>query len=134
MKYKEVFFIWLLADAFLAIGLFGFVIYEQFTGADKNDLGMFLQLAGYGICISLPSLIAMLLFNWVYNANAKAGADRRLAFIALVICINMLYLLIGEYGIGMTGEFNYFYIASTMAGLLSFYLVDRTAGKKMLSV
>ena len=119
-----------MADAFLALGLLAFVIYEQFTGGDKNDLGMFLLVAGYGICISLPSLIVMLLFHLLYSNNAKPGADHRMAYIILVISINILYLAIGQLW-GMTGEFNYFYIASTLAGLLSFYLVDKKARKKL---
>ena len=134
MKYKQVFFVWLLADAFLALGLLAFFIYEQFDGGNKNDLGMFLMVAGYGICISLPSLVALLLFHLLYSKNVKEGADHSMAYIALIISINILYLLIGQYGIGMTGEFNYFYIASTLAGLLSFYLVDRKVKKKQLSV
>ena len=132
MKYKQVFFIWLLADAFLALGLLAFFGYEQFTGGAKDDFGMFLLVAAYGICISLPSLIVMLLFNLVYTKNAKAGADHRPAYISLIISINVLYLLIGLV-CGMTSEFNYFYTASTAAGLVSFYLVDKKARKKLAS-
>jgi uncharacterized membrane protein YdjX (TVP38/TMEM64 family) len=132
MKYKQVFFIWLLADAFLALGLLAFAFYEQFTGGAKDDFGMFLLVAAYGICISLPSLIVMLLFNLVYTNNAKEGSDHRAAYILLIISINILYLVIGQL-YGMTGEFNYFYIASTAAGLLSFYLVDKKARKKLAS-
>ncbi|MEI9958678.1 MAG: hypothetical protein WDM90_20745 [Ferruginibacter sp.] len=43
-------------------------------------------------------------------------------------------MLIGQFGIGMTGEFNGFYIGSTLAGLLSFYLVDRKIKKAALVV
>jgi len=141
MKYKHVFFIWLLADAFLALGLVGFAIYLQFEEAGQNahfnlgmgDWAMCFYVILYGLLLSIPSLISMLFFHFIYTKNAKAGADHRGAYIALIIAINILYLLIGQFGYGMTSEFNYFYIASTAAGLLSFYLVDRKVKKKLLS-
>ena len=141
MKYKHVFFIWLLADVFLALGLLCFAVYLQFEEAgqdgyfnlDMSDWAMCFYIILYGLLLSIPSLISMLSFHFFYTKNAKAGADHRGAYIALIIAINILYLLIGQFGYDMTGEFNYFYIASTAAGLLSFYLVDRKVKKKLLS-
>jgi len=130
MKYKHVFFIWLLADAFLALGLLAFAVYEQFSGGSKNDLEMFVLFVLYGILVSLPSLVTMLIFHFVYSKNVKAGTDHKPAYIILIISINILYLVVGLF-YGMTSEFNYFYIASTLAGLLSFYLVDRAVKKKL---
>jgi len=132
MKYKHVFFIWLLADAFLALGLLAFAVYEQFSGGDKNDLDLFILFVLYGIVVSLPSLITMLIFHFIYTKNAKEGADHKPAYISLIVSINALYLIIGQL-CGMTGEFNYFYIASTLAGLLSFYLVNRAVQRKLRS-
>jgi hypothetical protein len=141
MKYKHVFFTWLLANAFLATGLVCFTIYLQFEEADRNayfgmngsDWVMCFYIILYGLLLTIPSLVSMLFFHFIYTKNAKAGADHRGAYIALIIAINILYLLIGQFGYGMTGEFNYFYIASTAAGLLSFYLVDRKVKNKLLS-
>jgi hypothetical protein len=129
MKYKHVFFIWLLADVFLVLGLLGFLAYEMFAGGNKNDLEMFLLVIIYGICISLPSLIVMLLFHFIFTKNAKDAAKYKLPYIGLIISINILYLVIGQYGFGMTGEFKFFYIGSTLAGLLAFYLIDRKIKK-----
>lgn len=135
MKYKHVFLTWLLADAFLAAGLLCFGIYELATGnGSKDDAGMFLLAAGIGVCCSLPSLAAMLLFHLVFTKNAKNPADYTMPYIALIICINMLYLLIGEYWYGMTAEFNIFYVGSTLAGLLAFYLVHRKIKKHIAAV
>jgi len=129
MKYKHVFLIWLYADLFLAGGLMCFMMYEG--GRDATE--MFFLIAAYGIGISLPSLIAMLLFHWAYTENAKDKIGHK-PYIFLIIGINILYLLIGQFAIGMTGEFNVFYIGSTLAGLLSFYLVDRKIKKAALAV
>ena len=134
MKYKHVFLIWLIADLFLAFGLLCFVIYEQIDGGDKNDMGMFLLIAGYGIVVSLPSLVTMLLFHLLYTNNVKDTANYRQPYIALIIGINILYLLIGQVGFGMTGEFNTFYVGSTLAGLLAFYLIDRRIKKAALVI
>ncbi|MFM2326024.1 MAG: hypothetical protein RIR31_226 [Bacteroidota bacterium] len=130
MKYKHVFFIWLLADAFLALGLLGFLLYEMFNGGNKNDMEMFLFVMVYGVCISLPSLIVMLLFHFIFIKNAKDKANYKLPYIGLIISINILYLVIGQYGFGMTGEFKLFYIGSTLAGLLAFYFVNKRIRKK----
>ena len=131
MKYKQVFFIWLLADAFLIAGLICFGIYELITGGGgSDDAGIFLLAVGIGIGCSLPSLLAMLLFHLVYTKNAKQPAEYTMPYVAMIVCINMLYLLIGQYGFGMTPEFNIFYVATTLAGLLAFYLVDRRIKKK----
>ncbi len=129
MKYKQVFFIWLLADVFLLLGLLCFVFYELFTGGNKNDTEIFLLVAGYGILVSLPSLIIMLLFHFIFTKNAKDVNNYIVPYIALIISINILYMLIGQFTFGMTGEFNIFYIGSTLAGLLAFYLVDRKVKK-----
>lgn len=129
MKYKHVFFIWLLADAFLALGLLGFLLYEMFNGGNKNDMEMFLFVMVYGVCISLPSLIVMLLFHFIFTKNAKDAANYKLPYIGLIISINILYLVIGQYTFGMTGEFKLFYIVSTLAGLLAFYFIDRKIKK-----
>jgi len=131
MKYKQVFFIWLLADAFLAAGLLCFAVYELVAdGASNDDLWMALWAAGLGICFSLPSLLVILLFHFVFTKNAKHTDEYRMPYIALIICINMLYLLISQYWFGMTEEFNVFYIGTTLAGFLAFYIVDRKFRKK----
>jgi len=129
MKYKHVFLIWILADVFLALGLLGFTIYEQFTGGSLDDLSMFLAIAAYGTMISLPSLCVMLLFHFVYTKSAKNSSVYRIPYLGLIIGINVLYLLIGQFGFDMTLEFNVFYLGSTAAGLLAFYLVDRKIRK-----
>jgi hypothetical protein len=130
MKYKHVFFIWLLADAFLALGLSAFVIYARITSGNSDEVMMYLAITVYGIGISLPSLIAMSIFYYFYNKKAADKTDYKSVYVGLIIAINILYLLIGQYAMDITGEFNYFYIGSTLAGLLSFYLVDRSRIKK----
>jgi len=134
MKYKQVFLIWFLADVFLALGVLAFCIYEQFNGGSTDDLPMFLGFVVYGTLVSLPSLCVMLLFHFVYSKTAKDITQYRMPYIALIIFINILYLLIGEYGFGMTPEFNIFYLGSTAAGLLAFYFVDRKIKKKTVVV
>jgi len=134
MKYKQVFLIWLLADAFLALGLLCFAFYELFTGGSKNDIEIFFWMLLYGTCISLPSLLVMLLFHFIFTKNAKNSVTYSIPYVALIIAINMLYLLTGQYVFGMTAEFNVFYFATTAAGLLAFYLVDRKIKKAALII
>lgn len=130
MKYKHVFFIWLIADALIALGTACIGIYEEFTGGSSTeDVGIYLLAVGIGIACSLPSLIVMLLFHRIYTSNAKQPQDYVMPYVALIICINMLYLLTGELGFGLPKDFNLFYVGSTLAGLLAFYLVHRKIRK-----
>lgn len=124
MKYKQVFFIWLLADAFLIIGLLCFGLYELLTGGSKSDIEIFLLVVGIGILASVPSLLIMLLFHFIYTRNVKDTQNYRLPYIALIIGINIVYYLISLFGYRITGEFKLLFMATTTAGLLAFYFVD----------
>src|SRR4051812_48727514 len=101
MKYKHVFFIWLLADIFLAVGVGCYMFYDKVNAGSSDDFGMFLLLTGSGIGVSLPSLITMSIFYFVFKSNAKDPEDYRLSYIALIICINILYMGIGQLMFGM---------------------------------
>jgi hypothetical protein len=133
MKYKHVFFIWLLADAFLALGGLCFLIYAADSGSNKEVVTFFLVL-GFGILISLPSLITMLIFHAIFTQNAKKPANYFSPYIILIVSINILYLVIGHIVFTMPGYFGYVYIGTTLAGLLAFYLVDRKIKKTTASL
>jgi protein-S-isoprenylcysteine O-methyltransferase Ste14 len=128
MKYKHVFFIWLLADAFLAAGGLCFLAYTAVTESAR-DGEIFFLVIGIGILFSLPSLIVMLIFHAVFTNNAKDPANYFSPYIILIVTINILYLVIGRIVFTMPGEFGYVYIGTTLAGLLAFYLVDRKIKK-----
>jgi hypothetical protein len=128
MKYKQVFFIWLLADAFLAAAGLCFIIYNAIT-ASGSDTSIFLLVLGLAFLITLPSLIIMLLFHAVFTKQAKNPANYGPPYIILIVSINILYLVIGHIVFTMPGEFGYVYIATTLAGLLAFYVVDRRIKK-----
>jgi uncharacterized membrane protein YhaH (DUF805 family) len=127
MKYKHVFFTWLLADIFLALGLLGFFIYEQIKGQSTDDVGMFVLVAFYGLCVSLPSLLLMTLFYFLFTKKMQDNYKK--TYVLLIVGINLLYLLISILFFNMPQEFGFFYIATTGAGLLSFYIVDKKIKK-----
>jgi hypothetical protein len=129
MKYKHVFFIWLLADVFLAAGLLCFGVYLSFTGGNANDVSMLFMIMFYGLLVSLPSLVAMLLFHLLFQRIAVTPEKYVTPYITLIIVINILYLLIGVFSFHMTTEFNIFYIGSTLAGLLSFFIINKRIKK-----
>jgi sulfite exporter TauE/SafE len=128
MQYKHVFFIWLLADAFLAGAGVCFIIYTALTES-PSDTGILWLVIGLGILITLPSLIVMLIFHAVFTKNTANPANYAAPYIILIVSINILYLVIGHIVFTMPGEFGYGYIATTLAGLLAFYLVDRKIKK-----
>jgi hypothetical protein len=128
MKYKQVFFIWLLADAFLAAAGLCFIIYNAISSSG-SDTSILLLVIGLAFLITLPSLIVMLLFHAVFTKHAKKPANYGPPYIILIVSINILYLVIGHIVFTMPGEFGYVYIATTLAGLLAFYVVDRSIKK-----
>ena len=131
MKYKQVFFIWLLADVFLIIGVLCFGLYELLSGGSIRDTEIFLLMVAIGILASLPSLLIMLLFHLIYSRNAKDTQNYRMPYIALIISINIVYYLISLFGYSITGEFKLLFMATTTAGLLAFYFVDRKIQKSL---
>ncbi|MGC4103509.1 hypothetical protein [Ferruginibacter sp.] len=133
MKYKHVFLVWLLADVFLAIGLFIFILFELSGTSGRNNMDMFLWVCLYGIVVSLPSLAIMLIFHAVFMHNAKDPGDYKMPYMLLIIGINFLYLLITANAYRMGELFNLFYMGSTVAGLLAFYIVDRKIKKQVVA-
>ncbi|MFN8253788.1 MAG: hypothetical protein U0V75_18085 [Ferruginibacter sp.] len=129
MKYKHVFLIWLLADIFLAAALFILVFGRLLAGFDKEFDGILLLVILYGFAFSLPSLLALTLFYFIYNRKPRSIAEYSKSYILAIIGINLLYCLV-TYGANvMDAEFCIFYICSTAAGLLSFYVVFRKLRK-----
>ncbi len=133
MKYKQVFFIWLLADAFLAAVGLCFLVY--IAVADSNsDSEIILLVIGIAFLLTLPSLIVMLLFHAVFAKYAKNPSNYASSYIILIVSINILYLVIDHIVFTMPGQFGYVYIGTTAAGLLAFYLVDRRIKKTTAAV
>ena len=132
MKYKHVFKIWLLADAFLATGLLCFGLYLLLTGGDKlqDAIAMFFMISLYGLLLSLPSLAALSVCYFLLQRFFVTPGHYTTSYITVIIIINVLYLLIGRLIFGMGGEFDIFYLGSTAAGLLSFYFVNAGIKKK----
>lgn len=131
MKYKHVFLIWLLADVFLALVLLLLVIWNAVAGVDKDFDGLFLLVIAYGVVISLPSLVLLTIFHFVYNGRLKKPKTDTKPYIAVIVGINVLYLFSTFLTGIMDAEFNFFYLCSTAAGLLAFYTVNRKARKAL---
>lgn len=125
MKYTHVVFIWLLADVLLGIGSFVYATRYNEYGTTM----LFWSVTGF--IYSLPSLLIMLIFHIFYEKYAKNPANYVLPYSILILGINILYLSAGFIfsidGSDSIYHFNSFYkifIATTVAGFLSFYLVN----------
>jgi fumarate reductase subunit D len=128
MRLKHVFELWIIADLILAIGGIVFGLID--TGGDVNAIGFAIMIGVFGMIVSLPSLIAMLIFHSVYYRSGKDTGNYVQVYIIVILVINALYLLITELNFDMEDSpFDYLYIATTVAGLISLFIVDRRIKK-----
>jgi predicted neutral ceramidase superfamily lipid hydrolase len=128
MKYKHVFKIWILADAFLALSLtiYLFITIDQpLNSKDLSDPGFFILIIGWGVIVSIPSLIAMMIFHHFYLKKATGSSNYVTTYIIVILVINALYLActhLPNYHMG--NDFDVFFIFSTLAGLLALFCID----------
>lgn len=129
MRYKDVFLIWLLADMLLATGL---VILSFFTlKFAEGDAGMVLLMIIYGLIVSLPSLVMMLIFHTVYKAIIKNNNDQ-FPYLVLILIINFLYWLIGNPGYkAIDMNYGYFILLTSLAGSIAFVIVGWRIRKRL---
>jgi hypothetical protein len=124
VKYKHVFLLWFWADLILAIGLFvAYFAVGFYNSAKNNDYGMYLFVLGYGLVISIPSLIAMLIFHSLYNQKSILKKNYFKVYSLVILVVNLLYLLCSYFIFKMGGEFSLLYLFTTLAGFISLYLV-----------
>jgi hypothetical protein len=124
VKYKHVFLLWFWADLILVIGgliaLFGT---NMLNGFKNTDFGMTLLVFGYGLVLSLPSLIVMLIFHYFYSKKSLLKKNYFKVYSLVVIAINILYALCSYFIFKMQGEFGLLFIFTTIAGFIALYLV-----------
>lgn len=124
MKFKHVFLLWFWADLILAIGtLFVMIGINQFNGVKNSDFGMLLLVFGYGLVLSLPSLVTMLIFHYFYSQKSLLKKSYFKVYSLVVLSINIVYTFCSYAIFKMQGEFGLLFIFTTISGLLSLYLV-----------
>lgn len=112
-----------MADLLLAVGL----IFTVTLGAsDFGDGGFMLMVIGYGIILSLPSLVVLMIFQAVYSRKPHTLREYVNTYIIVIVVINLFYFIVTYLQWDNEAPvMQYFYICSTLAGLLSLYLVQR---------
>ncbi len=129
MKYKHIFLIWLFANIILGLTAYFYLFFQ--SGNNKfNDFEMILIVALYGLFLTLPSLIILSAYYFFYFKKLMY-ADYKFKLIAIIVIINILYFLASYYFFTMAKEFNYFFLASTLAGLISFAIMDKKVNKNL---
>jgi hypothetical protein len=131
MKYKHVFFTWLLADGLLAAVLLVIAVWSSVTGGGSDMGGIYLFAVAYGVVFSLPSLVIMSIFYFILKPRQGNTDAYRKYCVFLIIGINVLYFVTGWFTGWMEPFFSWFYLCSTAAGLCSFYFVNRRINKKL---
>ena len=131
MKFKHVFQLWFWADLILAAGgsIFALIV----SNGDFSSIGFALLIALYGIGISLPSLIMMLIFHSIYSRNDRDTSNYVEVYSIVILVINVLYLVVSYFPMHLGKEFSLLYIGTTAAGFLSLYIVHRRI-KKALAI
>jgi hypothetical protein len=127
MRWKDVFMIWLWADVLLGAGAVIFAIFTSamFTGGPVLMLLVLL----YGLLISLPSLVIMLLFHAI--CRRKSSSNYFWPYTMLILSVNIAYWITGTYFLGYTNtEYIAFIGCTILAGLLGFAIVNNTIQKR----
>ncbi|MBL0146404.1 MAG: hypothetical protein IPP48_12330 [Chitinophagaceae bacterium] len=131
MKYKHVFFVWLLADIILGAGsLIALLVSNISAGVHNGDYGMLLLVFLYGLGISLPSLVIMLLFHYFYLKKSPLTIKYFRVYSLLILGINLLYLLVSYIVFKVQGEFFILYIFTTIAGFIALFLIHQKIKKE----
>ena len=119
MKLINVFLIWLWANLMLA---FCTVLYSTYVNLSvTNGIGNAFAYMVYGFFFTIPSLVALVIFQYVYSSNKKSITNNLFPYLKVVLGINFTYFLI--YLIG--GGYNeirgiFFFIFTTICGVLAF--------------
>jgi amino acid transporter len=128
MRWKDVFLIWLLADAFLACGVL--VVSVLFQGPDSPDITFLLGILGIGFLLSLPSLAVMSIFYFIYKPYSNSNYF--LPYTLLILLINLVYSIVicyfffaGDTEIMFVGLFPFF------AGMLGLTVVHYKIQKRI---
>jgi hypothetical protein len=128
MRYLDVFKVWFFADLILALGVFvGGVVFGH--NEDAAIMGMVI---GYGLGVSLPSLVCLMIFNAWYKRSGLLADKVVVYFCGAIIVINIIYAIVSAYFFTMGAEFNLFFLATTVAGLISFWIVYAFAKKRAI--
>jgi hypothetical protein len=129
MRWKDVFMIWLWADLLLAAGVIFAGVYINKGSSD--DFGLIILVVLYGIFVSLPSLAVMLLFHVIYTK--KMQRNHTWPYMLLILCINLIYWLIGTFFNYYTprNEWTYLILFTTLAGILGFAIISRKIKRRM---
>ena len=118
MKLKNVFLIWLWANLMLAFCTVVYCTYDNLSVT--NGISNAFAYMVYGFIFTIPSLIALLIFQFVYSSNKKNKTNNLFPYLKVVLGINFTYFLI--YLVG--GGYNeirgiFFFILTTICGVLA---------------
>jgi heme exporter protein D len=124
MKYKHVFLLWLWADLILGLGTILTVLFMNITsGFAGGDYAMILWVVLFGVAVSIPSLIALLIIHSIYIKNSLLKLNYFNLYSIAILCINIIYSLSSYFIFDMKGELNLLFFFSTLAGFISLFLI-----------
>ena len=130
MKRINVFLIWLWANLMLGICTIIYCISDSLFLLDgfSGALGLMV----YGFFFTIPSLVALVIFQYIYSSNKKSITNNLFPYLKVVLGINFtyffIYLINGGYN-----EINgiLFFVFTTFCGVLAFYIeYSRVRGNK----
>lgn len=141
MKYWHVFLTWFWADVILGIGLSTYFILLSHFDIENllSAFPAFVVFGFFGIMYSLPSLLFMLIFHFFYENYLKKHMHYVIPYILLILFINTCYVMVGKFApdkyqpvyisLAYMRYWYYIFTPTTLAGFLSFYLVNRKIKK-----
>lgn len=119
--------IWFLANCILTLLLLSFALYDYFKSSNYGDsLSIYFGAIFIGFFISIPSLILLFIANGFYSKKRFPNLSVKKYMAIDIVAINFIYLCFTYLFTNMRGiESLVFYILTTVAGLLSLYLLTK---------
>ena len=130
MKLKNVFYIWFWANIMLLFC--GFIYYLFVSHSFSDVLSGMLFITVIGIMLTIPSLVVLTLFQFVYSSSKKSKINNFYPYLNIILFINFVYLII-YLAIGGYQEIEgiLFFFLTTFCGIMALFIENDKVKKSI---
>ena len=144
MRYLNVFLIWLWANMILIISAFILINLHYYLkdGIIGKDIGLYQNIGItilIGFLLTVPSLILMLSFHFLYSKNKSDVKDYLKPYCILILSINLLYLIPYKMIFGLERLWGghitlpMIFFLTNAAGLVGLYIEQKKIRKRVVN-
>ena len=130
MKLKNVFYIWFWANIMLLFC--GFIYYLFVSHSFSDVLSGMVFITVIGIMLTIPSLVVLTLFQFVYSSSKKSKINNFYPYLNIILFINFIYLMIYQ-AMGGYQEIEgiLFFFLTTFCGIMALFIENDKVKKSI---